>query len=79
VAAQIAFARIPGGKYQVKISVDPAEVDKKYAEIKQGLEQKVNTIMNDPRMKSGASLHHSSKLISRWRQRTTRCSAGARR
>lgn len=52
VAAQIAFARILGGKYQVKISVDPAEVDKKYAEIKQSLEQKVSTIMNDPRMKS---------------------------
>ena len=52
VAAQIAFARILGGKYQVKISVDPAEVDKKYAEIKQGLEQKVSTIMNDPRMKA---------------------------
>ena len=52
VAAQIAFARILGGKYQVKIKVDPAEVDKKYAEIKQELEQKVSTIMNDPRMKA---------------------------
>jgi peptidyl-prolyl cis-trans isomerase SurA len=52
VAAQIAFARILGGKYQVKISVDPAEVDKKFAEIKQGLEQKISTIMNDPRMKA---------------------------
>jgi peptidyl-prolyl cis-trans isomerase SurA len=52
VAAQIAFARILGGKYQVKIKVEPAEVDKKYAEIKQGLEQKVSTIMNDPRMKA---------------------------
>lgn len=52
VAAQIAFSRILGGKYQVKIKVEPAEVDKKYAEIKQGLEQKVSTIMNDPRMKT---------------------------
>ncbi len=52
VAAQIAFARILGGKYQVKIKVEPAEVDKKFAEIKQDLEQKVSTIMNDPRMKS---------------------------
>ena len=52
VAAQIAFSRILGGKYQVKIKVEPAEVDKKYAEIKQSLEQKVSTIMNDPRMKA---------------------------
>ncbi len=52
VAAQISFARILGGKYQVKIKVEPAEVDKKAAEIKQDLEQKVSTIMNDPRMKS---------------------------
>jgi peptidyl-prolyl cis-trans isomerase SurA len=52
VAAQISFARILGGKYQVKIKVEPAEVDKKFAEVKQDLEQKVSTIMNDPRMKS---------------------------
>lgn len=52
VAAQIAFARILSGKYKVKIKVEPAEVDKKYAEIKQDLEQKVSTIMNDPRMKA---------------------------
>jgi parvulin-like peptidyl-prolyl isomerase len=52
VAAQISFARILSGKYQVKIKVEPAEVDKKSAEIKQDLEQKVSTIMKDPRMKS---------------------------
>jgi peptidyl-prolyl cis-trans isomerase SurA len=52
VAAQIAFARILGGKYQVKIKVEPAEVDRKIEEIKQNLEQKVSTIMNDPRMKA---------------------------
>lgn len=52
VAAQISFARILGGKYQFKVKVEPAEVDKKAAEIKQDLEQKVSTIMNDPRMKS---------------------------
>jgi peptidyl-prolyl cis-trans isomerase SurA len=52
VAAQLAFARILRGKYQVKIKVEPGEVDKKYEEIKQGLEQKVSTIMNDPRMKA---------------------------
>ncbi|MDP1699766.1 MAG: SurA N-terminal domain-containing protein [Aestuariivirga sp.] len=52
VAAQISFARILGGKYQVKVKVDPAEVDKKFAEVKQDLEKKVSTIMNDPRMKA---------------------------
>jgi peptidyl-prolyl cis-trans isomerase SurA len=52
VAAQIAFARILGGKYQVKIKVEPAEVDKKSAEIKQDLEQKVSAFMNDPRRKA---------------------------
>ena len=41
-----------GGKYQVKIKVEPAEVDRKYDEIKQDLEKKVSTIMNDPRMKA---------------------------
>jgi peptidyl-prolyl cis-trans isomerase SurA len=51
VAAQISFARILGGKYQVKVKVEPAEVDKKYAEIKQDLDQKVGAIMKDPRMK----------------------------
>jgi peptidyl-prolyl cis-trans isomerase SurA len=52
VAAQISFARILGGKYQVKVKVEPAEVDKKFAEVKQNLEQKVSAIMNDPRMKA---------------------------
>jgi len=52
VAAQISFARILSGKYQFKAKVEPAEVDKKFAEVKQDLEQKVSTIMNDPRMKS---------------------------
>jgi peptidyl-prolyl cis-trans isomerase SurA len=52
VAAQISFARILSGKYKVKIKVEPAEVDKKYAEIKQDMEQKIGNIMNDPRMKS---------------------------
>lgn len=51
VAAQISFARILGGKYQVKVKVEPAEVDKKFAEVKQDLEEKVSNFMNDPRMK----------------------------
>ena len=51
-SAQIAFARILNGKYKFKATVEPAEVDRKYAEIKQGLEQKVSAIMNDPRMKA---------------------------
>jgi len=52
VAAQISFARILGGKYQFKVKVEPAEVDRKFAEVKQDMEQKVSAIMNDPRMKS---------------------------
>ena len=52
VAAQISFARILSGKYQFKSKVEPAEVDKKFAEVKRDLEQKVSTIMNDPRMKA---------------------------
>jgi peptidyl-prolyl cis-trans isomerase SurA len=52
VAAQISFARILAGKYQFKAKVEPAEVDKKFEEVKQQLEQKVSTIMNDPRMKA---------------------------
>ncbi len=52
VAAQISFARILSGKYQVKVKVEPGEVDKKMADIKQSLEQKVSTMMNDPRMKT---------------------------
>jgi peptidyl-prolyl cis-trans isomerase SurA len=52
VAAQISFARILGGKYQVKVKVEPAEVDRKFEEVKQQLEKKVSTLMNDPRMKS---------------------------
>ena len=52
VAAQIAFARILGGKYQVKIKVEPAEVDKKIDEIKQDMDKKVSAVMNDPRMKA---------------------------
>ena len=51
ISAQIAFSRVLGGKYQVKVTVEPAEVDKKFADIKNGLEQKVGAIMNDPRMK----------------------------
>lgn len=50
-AAQISFARILSGKYQFKAKAEPAEVDKKFAEVKQELEKKVSTMMNDPRMK----------------------------
>lgn len=52
VAAQISFARILSGKYKFKVKVEPAEVDKKMADIKQNLEQKVSAMMNDPRMKA---------------------------
>jgi hypothetical protein len=51
VAAQIAFARF-WWEVPVKVKVEPAEVDRKLAEIKQDLEQKVSSAMNDPRMKA---------------------------
>lgn len=51
-AAQISFARILKGKYQLKIKVEPGEVDRKYAEVKHDLEKKVGAMMNDPRMKA---------------------------
>lgn len=51
VSAQISFARILGAKYQVKVKVEPAEIDKKYEEVKREMEKRVSTIMNDPRMK----------------------------
>jgi peptidyl-prolyl cis-trans isomerase SurA len=51
IAAQISFSRILSSKYQVKFTVEPGDVDKKYAEIKNGLEKQLSTIMNDPRMK----------------------------
>jgi peptidyl-prolyl cis-trans isomerase SurA len=51
VEAQIAFNRILSGKYQVKIKVEPADVDRKLDEIKQEMNKKLKAIMNDPRMK----------------------------
>jgi peptidyl-prolyl cis-trans isomerase SurA len=51
IAAQISFSRILSAKYQVKFTVEPADVDKKMAEIKSGMDKQLTTIMNDPRMK----------------------------
>jgi peptidyl-prolyl cis-trans isomerase SurA len=52
VAASIAMNRILAGRYQVKLSdkVDQAEVDKKFAEIKQQVDGQLSKIMKDPRM-----------------------------
>jgi peptidyl-prolyl cis-trans isomerase SurA len=51
-AAQISFARILSGKYQFKAKVEPAEIDRKYEEVKREMEKRVSTMMNDPRMKA---------------------------
>jgi peptidyl-prolyl cis-trans isomerase SurA len=55
-AAQIAFARIVRGKYKENFTVSKAEVDRKLAGFKSEIDGKVkermNQIMNDPRMKS---------------------------
>ncbi len=52
VAAGIAMNRILAGRYQVKFDdkVDQAEVDRKFAEIKQQLDGQLSKIMKDPRM-----------------------------
>ncbi len=50
VAAQIGFSRILNAKYKVKFTVEPGAVDKKMGEIKTELQQKVTTILKDPRM-----------------------------
>lgn len=47
VSAQIAFNRMLGAVYKVKVEVDPAEIDRKYAEIK----KKYDEILRDPRLK----------------------------
>ena len=51
IEAQLSMNRLLIGKYQVKFKVDEADIDAKYAEIKQKYNQQVNKIMNDPRMK----------------------------
>lgn len=54
-AAQISFARIVRGKYKEDFSVSKADVDRKLAgyksEIDSKVKQRMNEIMNDPRMK----------------------------
>jgi peptidyl-prolyl cis-trans isomerase SurA len=51
VEAQISFSRLLGTKYQVKVDVSQADIDRKYADIKQRMESRMNEIMKDPRMK----------------------------
>ena len=53
IAGQIAFSRILRGKYKVEpTKADPAEVDRKMADIKREMDGKVAKIMADPRMKT---------------------------
>lgn len=51
IEAQISMNRILVGKYKVKFSLDEADIDAKYAEIKGKYNAQMNKILNDPRMK----------------------------
>ncbi|NJM30753.1 MAG: hypothetical protein HC855_12250 [Rhizobiales bacterium] len=51
IEAQISFSRLLGTKYQVKVDVNQADVDKKLADIKQRMNARLNEIKKDPRMK----------------------------
>jgi peptidyl-prolyl cis-trans isomerase SurA len=51
IGASTGFSRIISGKYREDVKVSPADVDAKYAEIKQAANSQMAKIMNDPRMK----------------------------
>ena len=51
VTALIGFNRILSSKYRGRFTVEPAEVDAKFAEIKNKADTQISKIMNDPRMK----------------------------
>lgn len=50
IEAQTSMNRLLMVKYQVKFKVEDADIDAKYAEIKQKYNQQINKIMSDPRM-----------------------------
>ncbi len=47
--AQMAFGRLLQAKYREKVTVDPADVDKKFAAVKADINSKVAKIESDPR------------------------------
>ncbi len=49
ISAQMSFSRLLTAKYKEKIAVDPGEVDKKMAEVKADIGDKVRKINADPR------------------------------
>jgi peptidyl-prolyl cis-trans isomerase SurA len=51
IEAQISFSRLLGSKYQVKVDVNQADVDKKMADIKQRMNSRLEEIKKDPRMR----------------------------
>ena len=52
VTALIGFNRIISSKYRGQVKVEPADVDAKFAEIRNNADKQISKIMNDPRMKS---------------------------
>jgi len=51
LSAQIGFNRLIASRYRNDIKVEPADVDRKIAEIKQTVDGKMATLANDPRMR----------------------------
>ncbi|MBI2718516.1 MAG: peptidylprolyl isomerase [Rhizobiales bacterium] len=52
LSTQMGFDRIIVSKYQADVTVQPAEVDRKTAEIQQNVDSRMGQIMKDPRMQS---------------------------
>ena len=51
VKVQLGFNTIIANKYKDQVKIEPADVDKRYAEIQQEIKGRTAQIMNDPRMK----------------------------
>ena len=50
ITTQIGFNRIISGKYRDDITVQPADIDRKFADIQQKVNSRMGEIMKDPRM-----------------------------
>ena len=51
LAAQIGFNRLIASRYRNEIKIEPADVDRKLAEIKQTADSRMATLANDPRLR----------------------------
>ena len=62
IATQIGFNRIIGSRYRENIKVAPGDIDRKTAEIKSTVDNRMSQIMNDPRMK-GVTVYEIMEII----------------